>query len=77
MRRRDEVEVCVDPACEVSNALDASAAYGLSANDAARIVGEVRGAVSRWRRVATSLGISKSEQEAMSAAFSDHGRRRC
>ena len=43
--------------------------FGVPENDAEAIIGEVRDAVSGWRRVASRLGISREEQEMMAGAF--------
>ena len=60
---------------EADNALDMDLArevapfFGVSEKDAEAIIGEVRDAVSGWRRVASKLGISREEQEMMAGAF--------
>lgn len=55
--------------CDVSIALETCTDYGLMREDAARIVGKVRGAVGFWRREAEALGIPRWEQERMAGAF--------
>ncbi|MCP4663828.1 MAG: HipA domain-containing protein [bacterium] len=61
----------VETRCDVSIALEACGDYGLPQKDAARIVGEVREAVGRWREEAEALGISRWKQEGMAAAFEE------
>lgn len=62
---------------EADNALDMDLArevapfFGVSEKDAEAIIGEVRDAVSGWRRVASKLGISREEQEMMAGAFGE------
>lgn len=43
--------------------------FNLSNNDMDRIINEVITSVQPWRKLATELGISRSEQERMEAAF--------
>ncbi len=59
----------VETRCDVAIALEACGDYGLSRDAAARIVGQVREAVGRWRAVAEALGISKLQQEEMVGSF--------
>ena len=59
----------VETACDVAIAMDAAGDYGLSNEDAVRVLKEVRGAVTQWRNVANSLSIPASEQALMAAAF--------
>ena len=59
----------VETACDVAIAMDAAGYYGLSSENAVRVLKEVRGAVMKWRTVANSLGIPASEQALMAAAF--------
>ena len=62
---------------EADNALDMDLArevapfFGVPEKDAEAIIGEVRDAVSGWRRVASKLGISREEQEMMAGAFGE------
>lgn len=62
---------------EADNALDMDLArevapfFGVSEKDAEATIGEVRDAVSGWRRVASKLGISREEQEMMAGAFGE------
>lgn len=51
--------------CDVAIALEACGDYGLTKKDAARIVGEVQGAVVFWREEAEALGIPRWEQAGM------------
>ena len=59
---------------EADNSLDMDLArevapfFGVPEKDAEAIIGEVRDAVSGWRRVAGKLGISRSEQDKMANA---------
>lgn len=59
----------VETRCDLSIALEASEDYGLKHKDALRIVNDVRDSVVNWRREAQAAGISRSQQEEMSAAF--------
>jgi serine/threonine-protein kinase HipA len=59
----------VETTCDVSIALDACRDYGLTRQNAAGVVKQVRSAVGGWRTQATTLGIPKSEQELMAVAF--------
>ena len=43
--------------------------FRLNKKEVVRIINEVTKAVSQWSDVATSLQISREEQEAMSGAF--------
>ena len=61
----------VETACDVSIAMDAAKDYGVSPSEADRILKEVRAAVGRWRRQASALGLSKSAQDSMAAAFEE------
>jgi serine/threonine-protein kinase HipA len=59
----------VEATCDVSIAMDASSDYGISKDEADRVVQEVNRAVSSWRTEAASLRIPKAQQEFMAAAF--------
>lgn len=59
----------VEAACDISIAMDASSAYGISKKEADGVIQKVKGAVSSWRAEAASLRIPKAEQELMAAAF--------
>ena len=59
----------VDTICDVSIALEAHAEYGLSKIEAEEIIERATEAVASWRGEATLLGIPKTEQELMAAAF--------
>lgn len=59
----------VETACDVSIAVDACRDYGLTRQEADRVVKQVRGAVGQWRSQAESLGIPRSEQDLMARAF--------
>lgn len=58
-----------------NNSLDFSLVYdvapylGIEGKDAGEIISKIKGVVSDWRRVASGYGISKIEQDIMSAAF--------
>jgi len=43
--------------------------YRLTTPQAARVISEVKGAVSAWRQVAKDVGIDRDEQELVAAAF--------
>jgi serine/threonine-protein kinase HipA len=69
---RGELSLAIDEVhatCDVAIALDARRDYGLDGHRAERVVAEVEEAVSHWRAEARYLGISRSEQELMVAAF--------
>jgi serine/threonine-protein kinase HipA len=59
------------PTGKIEDALSAASYFHLSDEGALRILGEVHGAVSRWRRVARSaaVGMSAAESGAFEAAF--------
>jgi serine/threonine-protein kinase HipA len=59
----------VETACEVSVAMDASRDYGLTAQQASRVLNEVQKAVRSWRSEANSLHVPKAEQDRMASAF--------
>lgn len=61
----DEVET----ACDVAIAVEACRDYGLTRQEASRIVQQVTAAVGQWRSQADSLGIPRQEQESMAPAF--------
>jgi serine/threonine-protein kinase HipA len=52
-------------------AVETAAHYGLKPTQARIIMREVGAAVSRWRKIASDMGLSKKEIERMSSAF-DH-----
>lgn len=58
-----------DNSQDLDLALSVAEYFRLTSKNANRIVGEVISAVRQWRNEATSLGISKGEQERMSHAF--------
>lgn len=73
---RDELSLAIDEVntiCDVGIALAASRDYGLSRHKADQVVTQVEEAVRHWRLEARSLGIPRSEQELMSAAFAEGG----
>jgi serine/threonine-protein kinase HipA len=59
----------VETTCDVSIAMDASKNYGLSIQEADRVLKEVQNAVAGWRTVAAQLAIPKAEQDMMTPAF--------
>ncbi|MBI1965935.1 MAG: type II toxin-antitoxin system HipA family toxin [Betaproteobacteria bacterium] len=69
---RSELSLAIDEAnatCDVEVALKTAGSYGLTAQQAADIVEEVRASVATWRGEASKLDISRAEQERLSAAF--------
>ncbi|MGH7623919.1 MAG: type II toxin-antitoxin system HipA family toxin [Gemmatimonadaceae bacterium] len=58
-----------DATASLELAMDAAAEFALKPAEARRIVREVRGAVSKWRPLARSLGLSRSELDRMASAF--------
>jgi serine/threonine-protein kinase HipA len=58
-----------DPAASIETALKAAPQFGLSAARAKAIAAEVAVAVSEWRAVAKTRGVSKAQIERMSSAF--------
>lgn len=59
----------VETACDVSIAMDACQDYGVGRVQADGVLKQVRAAVAGWRAEAGRLGIPRSEQELMAAAF--------
>jgi serine/threonine-protein kinase HipA len=59
----------VETTCDVSIAMDACKSYGLSIQDASRVLNEVQSAVADWPTLATQLAIPKAEQDMMTPAF--------
>ena len=59
----------VETACDIAIAMDACKDYGLTKNVASGVLKQVRTAVAQWRSEAGILGIPRSEQELMAAAF--------
>ena len=59
----------VETACDVSVAMDASRDYGLAAQQASRVIDDVRRAVQNWRNEANRFHIPKAEQDLMASAF--------
>ncbi len=69
---RDELTLAineVEAACDVTIALEAHAAYGVTATEAKKILLQTRAAVASWRSEAMLLRIPRSEQELMAKAF--------
>lgn len=61
----------VDATCDVSIAMDSSQSYGVDRKRADRVLRQVRGAIVGWRKEAERLGIPRSQQELMAAAFTE------
>lgn len=59
----------VETACDVAIAIEACEGYGLARREAEVILKEVKSAVGEWRGQAAALGIPRSEQALMAAAF--------
>ena len=69
---RDDLTLAInetETACDVEIARGAHKLYALSLAEADGLITEVLTAVKTWRNVAKALGIRKSEQEQMAAAF--------
>jgi serine/threonine-protein kinase HipA len=69
---RNELSLAIDESdatCDVSLAMDAHKAYGISATQAEAALKSVNVAVATWRSEVTRFGIPKSEQTLMAAAF--------
>jgi serine/threonine-protein kinase HipA len=58
-----------DGTASLDLALSVAGYFNLSLAPARKIAGEVGAAVSRWRRVATQVGLRKAELDRMSSAF--------
>ncbi len=58
-----------DNSLDFDLALSVAKYFGLSTERASAILGEVRTAVSGWQKIATRLGIPRSEQEIVAKAF--------
>jgi serine/threonine-protein kinase HipA len=59
----------VETACDVSVAMDAHRDYGLTVQQADRVLLQVQTAVHGWRTEANQLHIPKAEQDLMTPAF--------
>jgi serine/threonine-protein kinase HipA len=69
---RNELSLAIDETeatCDVSVAMDAHKAYGISAAQADGALKSVETAVGTWRIEATRFGIPKAEQSLMTVAF--------
>jgi serine/threonine-protein kinase HipA len=69
---RNELSLAIDETegtCDVSIAMSAHRAYGISAAQANAALRSVEIAVAKWREEATRFGISRAEQNLMAAAF--------
>jgi serine/threonine-protein kinase HipA len=69
---RNELSLAIDETettCDVSVAMDAHRAYGISAAQADAALKSVNAAVEIWRPEATRFGIHRAEQNPMAAAF--------
>lgn len=58
-----------DNSLDMSLAIEVAPFFGVSAQEAERIISEVRKVVSNWRKIATRFGIAREEQEMMAPAF--------
>lgn len=58
-----------DGTCSVGLAIEQAEYFGLKADQAAKIMGEVGRAVSNWREVASRAGQTKSQIDRMQSAF--------
>ncbi|MFM7290136.1 MAG: type II toxin-antitoxin system HipA family toxin [Planctomycetia bacterium] len=65
----DESPPIDDPASALDEACRHAARFGLRPNDARRIIGEVGGAVAKWRSIGKRLGIPAATLAAYSDAF--------
>jgi len=59
-----------DNSLDFTVALEVAEYFRLSSRDADLILDQVKQAVAGWRNIATSIGIARSEQDSMEAAFS-------
>ncbi len=59
----------VETACDVSVAMDASRDYGLTAQQASKVLDDVQKAVRNWHNEANRFHIPKAEQDLMASAF--------
>jgi serine/threonine-protein kinase HipA len=59
----------VETACDVAIAIDSAKDYGLSKDDAQRLLKEVQSAVGQWQEEANRLNIPKTDQDLMAEAF--------
>jgi serine/threonine-protein kinase HipA len=59
----------VESACDVAIAMEACQDYGLGVQQASAVLKQVSLAVAGWRDEAGRLGIARSEQDLMAAAF--------
>lgn len=69
---RNELSLAIDEfeaTCDVSVAMNALKAYGISAAQADAALKSVNAAVETWRSEATRFGIPRAEQSLMAAAF--------
>jgi serine/threonine-protein kinase HipA len=69
---RNELSLAIDESeaiCDVSVAMDAHKAYGISAAQAGTALKSVNVAVGTWRSEANRFGIPRAEQSLMAAAF--------
>jgi serine/threonine-protein kinase HipA len=69
---RNELSLAIDETestCDISVAMNACKAYGISPAQADAALKSVEAAVAGWRTEATMFGISKAEQGLMAAAF--------
>lgn len=62
------------PEASIAALLSTAGYFGLSAENAAVVLGEVERAVSTWREVAAELGLTKQEADSFSDAFEHNAR---
>ena len=69
---RDDLTLAInetETVCDLEVARGAHEFYGLPLAAADKLIAEVRASVTTWRQEATTLGIARSEQEELAAAF--------
>jgi serine/threonine-protein kinase HipA len=69
---RRELSLAIDETettCDVSVAMSAHKAYGISGSQADAALKSIEAAVTSWRTEAIRLGVSRAEQSLMAAAF--------
>jgi serine/threonine-protein kinase HipA len=77
--RQRELKTWISEETGPKSTIDALLSVGpyfrISRDEAARLIGEVERAVSRWQSIGSSLGMTRSELEAFAPAF-EHAERR-
>jgi serine/threonine-protein kinase HipA len=64
-----------DNSLDFDLALSVAGYFSLNQKQAESILKEIKTSVSKWSKVATKWGISRSEQEIMMGAFADSGKK--